>query len=163
MWMRDVVTLTNPLIFIAENVKGLANLDDVKEIIEKDFSQAGNGGYLVVPAVVLHAADYGVPQNRERIIFFGFRKNALTKKAFQELSQSTICEEYNPYPPKTHSYTVSQSENLYTPVTCAEVFIDLLEPTESEDLSQQKYSRAKYMGKHCQGQSEIKLDNNLLR
>jgi len=159
MWMRDVVTLTNPLMFIAENVKGLANLDDVKEIIEKDFAQAGNGGYLVVPAVVLHAADYGVPQNRERIIFFGFRKNALTKKALKELSQSTICEEYNPYPPKTHSYTVTNNDILYMPVTCAEAFVDLLEPNESEDLSQQKYSKAKYMGKHCQGQSEIKLDN----
>ena len=38
MWMRDVVTLTEPALFIAENVKGLTNLDDVKEVIEKDFS-----------------------------------------------------------------------------------------------------------------------------
>ena len=66
MWMRDVVTLTEPALFIAENVKGLTNLDDVKEVIEKDFSNAANGGYLVVPARVLHAADYGVPQSRER-------------------------------------------------------------------------------------------------
>lgn len=159
MWMRDVITLTNPLIFIAENVKGLANLDDVKEIIEKDFAQAGNGGYLVVPAIVLHAADYGVPQNRERIIFFGFRKNALTQKALEELSQSVISEEYNPYPPKTHSYTIAHDETLCMPVTCAETFIGLLEPNESTDLSQQKHSKAKYMGKHCQGQSEIKLDS----
>lgn len=158
MWMRDVVTLTAPLIFIAENVKGLANLNDVKEIIEKDFSQAGNGGYLVVPAIVLHAADYGVPQNRERIIFFGFRKNALTSKALKELSQTTISEVYNPYPAKTHSYTIPSNDILYAPVTCTEAFVDLLEPTESNDLAQQKYSKAKYMGKHCQGQSEIKLD-----
>lgn len=159
MWMRDVVTLTKPLMFIAENVKGLANLNDVKEIIENDFSQAGNGGYLVVPAVVLHSADYGVPQNRERIIFFGFRKNALTKIALQELSKSNICEQFNPYPPKTHSYTITKSDNLYMPVTCAEAFVDLLEPSESSDISQQKYSKAKYMGKHCQGQSEVKLDS----
>lgn len=37
MWMRDVVTLTEPALFIAENVKGLTNLDDVKEVIEKTF------------------------------------------------------------------------------------------------------------------------------
>lgn len=159
MWMRDVVTLTSPLMFIAENVKGLANLDDVKTVIENDFAQAGNGGYLVVPAVVLHAADFGVPQNRERIIFFGFKKNALTKEALRELSQSNICEQYNPYPPKTHSYTVPSHESLYKPVTCTEAFVDLLEPNESDDVSQQKYSKAKYMGKHCQGQSEIKLDS----
>ena len=59
MWMRDVVTITEPKLFIAENVKGLTNLADVKEVIEHDFSQAGNGGYLVVPAKVLYceAAD----------------------------------------------------------------------------------------------------------
>lgn len=62
MWMRDVVTLTKPALFIAENVKGLTNLNDVKEIIEHDFSTACNGGYLVVPARVLYAPDFGVPQ-----------------------------------------------------------------------------------------------------
>lgn len=158
MWMREVITLTSPKIFIAENVKGLTNLEDVKEIIEKDFSQAGNGGYIVVPAIVLHSADYGVPQSRERVIFFGFRKNALTKKALQELKKSKISDEYNPYPPKTHSYTEANDKILDVPVTCSEAFIGLAEPTESSDLSQQKYSKAKYMGKHCQGQSEIKLD-----
>lgn len=158
MWMREVISLTSPKMFIAENVKGLTNLEDVKEIIEKDFSQAGNGGYIVVPAIVLHSADYGVPQSRERVIFFGFRKNALTKKALQELKKSKISDEYNPYPPKTHSYTEANDKILDAPVTCSEAFIGLAEPTESSDLSQQKYSKAKYMGKHCQGQSEIKLD-----
>ena len=69
MWMRDVISLTMPKLFIAENVKGLTNLNDVKEVIEHDFSTAGNGGYLVVPAQVLSAPDYGVPQSRERVIF----------------------------------------------------------------------------------------------
>ena len=40
-------------------VKGLTNLEDVKEIIEHDFAEAGNGGYIVVPAKVLYAPDYG--------------------------------------------------------------------------------------------------------
>lgn len=35
---------------------------------------------------------------------------------------------------------------------------DLPEPNEAVDLAQQKYSRAKYMGKHCQGQTEIDLN-----
>lgn len=38
MWMREVIGITKPKIFIAENVKGLTNLKDVKEIIEKDFA-----------------------------------------------------------------------------------------------------------------------------
>ena len=47
MWMREVIGITKPKMFIAENVKGLTNLRDVKEIIEKDFSSVGDGGYLV--------------------------------------------------------------------------------------------------------------------
>ena len=64
MWMRDVITLTEPKLFIAENVKGLTNLADVKEVIEHDFRTAGGDGYIVVPAKVLYAADYGVPDRK---------------------------------------------------------------------------------------------------
>lgn len=152
MWMREVVTLTKPNLFIAENVKGLTNLADVKEVIEHDFSQAGNGGYLVVPAQVLYAPDYGVPQSRERVIFFGFKKSALTKEALAALSSTTIPEEYDPYPIKTHG----TSEYPY--VTSKDALVDLEEPELTTDPSQKKYSQAKFMGKHCQGQTEIKLD-----
>lgn len=153
MWMREVISLTSPKVFIAENVKGLTNLEDVKEVIEHDFSQAGNGGYIVVPAKVLYAPDYGVPQSRERVIFFGFKKSALTADARKALSQTVIPEQYDPYPIKTHG------ENLYPIVTCADAFVGLTEPEESSDISQTKYSKAKYMGSHCQGQVEVKLDS----
>ena len=153
MWMREVISLTSPKLFIAENVKGLTNLEDVKEIIEHDFAQAGNGGYIVVPAKVLYAPDYGVPQSRERVIFFGFKKNALTDEAQKALTQTIIPERYDPYPVKTHG------EGLYPIVTCADAFIELSEPEASSDISQTKYSHAKYMGSHCQGQIEVKLDS----
>lgn len=153
MWMREVISLTAPKMFVAENVKGLTNLKDAKEVIEHDFSQAGDGGYLVVPAQVLYAPEYGVPQSRERVFFFGFKKSSLTDDAFSALSQSIIPEEFNPYPCKTHGFQ-------QTPfVTCSDAFIGLDEPEVSTDLSQTKYSKAKYMGRHCQGQTEIKLDS----
>ena len=158
MWMREVVTLTEPNLFVAENVKGLINLEDVKEIIESDFSKAANGGYLVVPGRVLHAADYGVPQSRERVIFFGFKRSALTKEAQKALSQSTIPTEYDPYPPKTHAFTVKDG-SLPPPLTCREALEGLAEPEFSSDASQRSVSKAKFMGKHCQGQKEIKLDS----
>ena len=158
IWMRDVISIVQPKMFIAENVKGLANLSDVKEIIEKDFSNICNGGYIVVPAKVLHTANYGVPQNRERIIFYGFKKSALTPKAIKELTAKQISKEYDPYPQITHKYTQdAMGENLYEFVTSYDCLNDLPEPEESTDLSQIKYSKAKYMGKHCQGQSEIDL------
>ena len=153
MWMREVISITQPKLFIAENVKGLTNLNDVKEIIEHDFSQAANGGYLVVPAKVLYAPDYGVPQSRERVIFFGFRKNALTKEARLALSQCQIPVEYDPYPPKTHG------NGLKPYVTCKDAFIDLKEPEYSTDPSQRVYSKARFMGARLQGQNEIKLSS----
>ena len=153
--MKNVITLTEPKLFIAENVKGLTNLSDVKQIIEHDFSTAGNGGYLVVSAKVLNSAYYGVPQGRERVIFFGFRKNALTKEALVELNKSEISIDFNPYPTETHS---DKADNLLPFVTCEDAFIDLQEPEKSEDKSQQVFSKAKYMETHCQGQTEVRLD-----
>lgn len=159
MWMRDVVSLTQPLLFVAENVKGLTNLEDVKTVIENDFSEAANGGYLVIPAKVLHAANYGVPQSRERVIFFGFRKNALKKKALEALACEIISPKYNPYPIPTHAFSVKKDEFLLMPVSCEDALSGLKEPYESNDPSQKAFSKAKYMGPHCQGQVEIKLDS----
>jgi DNA (cytosine-5)-methyltransferase 1 len=36
--------------------------------------------------------------------------------------------------------------------------LDLKEPEEATDFSQRYYSKAKFMGIHCQGQKEIELD-----
>lgn len=157
MWMREVIAITEPKVFIAENVRGLTNLADVKDIIENDFRTISSNGYLVVNARVLNAANYGVPQSRERIIFIGLKKSALTEKAKIALSQSAIPLEYDPYPPATHAYSV-QGKNLLPPTNLHQAFYGLKEPNETDDLSQQRYSKAKYMGKHCQGQNEVNLD-----
>ncbi|MBQ7855574.1 MAG: DNA (cytosine-5-)-methyltransferase [Alistipes sp.] len=153
MWMRDVISITKPKLFVAENVKGLMDLADVKEVIERDFADACNGGYVVVPAQVLYAADYGVPQSRARVIFFGFKKSALKKRALKALTGDVIPPRYNPYPDKTHGI-----EGMPY-VTCADAFIGLSEPEMTEDPSQRYYSKAKFMGTHCQGQTEVRLDS----
>lgn len=158
MWLREVISITQPKMFIAENVKGLTNLDNVKDIIEHDFASAANGGYLIVPSKVLYAPDYGVPQSRERVFFIGFKKSALTKEALYALSQESIDPKYDPYPIKTHSAKGDVNVNHLEPiVTCHDAFIDLKEPDCSDDPSQQKFSKAKFMGSHCQGQTEVKL------
>lgn len=157
MWMKEVIEITKPKIFIAENVKGLVNLSNVKEIIQKDFENTGDG-YIVLSPQVLHAADYGVPQSRERVFFIGLRKSALNKKALKELSKDTVSNEYCPYPLPTHNFN-HKDEKLKDFVTLEKVFKTLKEPEDSDDLSQQSYSKAKFMGKHCQGQIEIKLNS----
>ncbi len=165
MWMREVISITEPSVFVAENVKGLTNLSDAKEVIEQDFASVCNGGYIVVPAQVLNAGNYGVPQGRERVIFYGLKKSALNAKALKELSKDKISEQYTPYPIKTHYLNAEEKKGckqtrglLKKYVTVKQALEDLAEPEQSADISQQKYSKAKYMGKHCQGQQEVRLD-----
>lgn len=166
LWMKEVIEITKPKVFIAENVKGLVSFGDVKEIIENDFRNIDEG-YLVVPARVLFAGDYGVPQKRERVIFIGLNKKYLKKEALNELSQEHISEEYDPYPIKTHydsSKTTSQlslledNSKLKPYVTTLDVVKDLNEPqNEIKDLAQMCYSKAKYCP-NSQGQTEINLN-----
>ncbi len=156
-WMKQVIDITRPKIFVAENVKGLTNLGNVKDIIQKDFSQADGDGYIVLHPRVLHAGDYGVPETRERVIFIGIRRSALNGKARRILESENISDEYSPYPKPTHKCT-AHSEGILVPVSCKDVFEGMLEPEESHDMSQMFYSKAKYMGKHCQGQTEIHID-----
>lgn len=159
IWMREVIAITKPKVFVAENVKGLTNLQDTKEVIERDFASVCNGGYLVVPAQVLNAGNYGVPQGRERVIFFGFKKSALTPEALEELSKEDISDKYTPYPLKTHYINEEEKRGCMKKfVTVKQALEDLVEPEKSYDVSQQKYSHAKYMGKHCQGQQEVRLE-----
>lgn len=149
MWMKQVIEITKPKIFIAENVKGLVNLSNVKDIIQKDFSSAGDNGYIVLNPRVLHAANYGVPQSRERVIFIGIKKSALNKEALKELEKKNISDKFNPHPKPTHAYTV-EGEKLKKHVELKEIFNLLDEPDKTTDLSQRFFSKAKYMGSHCQ-------------
>jgi DNA (cytosine-5)-methyltransferase 1 len=158
IWMKEVIELTQPNVFIAENVKGLASLQNVKEVIREDFSTAGGNGYIVLEPQILHAANFGVPQSRERIFFIGIKKTALNPQALQELLKEKISDIYTPYPAPTHAYTV-QGEKLKPYVRLKEIFSTLVEPEETDDLSQKFFSKAKYMGTHCQGQREINPDD----
>lgn len=71
-----------PYAFIAENVKGILTLGDgaILEAIIQDFEDRGYH----VAWKLLNAADYGVPQNRERVIFVGLRTDISSKYEFPE-------------------------------------------------------------------------------
>ena len=67
--MVEVVERTRPKIFVAENVKGLLmrhHADALKKVLA-DFRAIGYD----VTYQLYHAADYGVPQTRERVIIVG--------------------------------------------------------------------------------------------
>lgn len=154
MWMKEVIELTKPKVFVAENVKGLVNLSNVKAIIQNDFSSSDGNGYLVLEPQVLHAANYGIPQNRERVIFIGIRKSALKPEALKALTKKQVDDAYYPYPGPTHNFKIDNSD-LQDYVRLNEILDCLEEPETATDPSQRYFSKAKFMGKHCQGQKEI--------
>lgn len=155
-WMKQVIDITHPKVFVAENVKGLVSLGDVKDIIQRDFASADGNGYIVLNPQVLHAGNYGVPETRERVIFIGIRIDALRPEAIEALRQEKIPDIYNPYPRPTHNCTIDD-ESLLPIVTTRDVLGKLPEPNVAIDPAQSQYSKAKYLS-HGQGQTEIKLD-----
>jgi DNA (cytosine-5)-methyltransferase 1 len=104
MWPEAVraVRETKPEAFLFENVKGLTRasfatyleyihlqltypdiyqkidelwLDHLKRLEQHRSADRGNGTHYNVLFRVLNAADYGVPQRRERVVFVGFRND----------------------------------------------------------------------------------------
>ena len=71
-FIRFVDTI-KPKAFLMENVRGLLSSDGgkIKSAIEEEFRRVG---YTVISRV-LCAADYGVPQVRNRVFFLGFRND----------------------------------------------------------------------------------------
>jgi DNA (cytosine-5)-methyltransferase 1 len=158
LWMKKTIEIVKPKIFIAENVRGLTTLKDVKDIIVRDFSAANDNGYLIINPKILMSADYGVPQRRERIIFIGFLKKLLTEDGLKALSLDIIPEEFNPYPPKTHA-EIKINNKLKTHIPSGVVLKDLKEPDESTDDSQKHFSKARFLDNDSQGQIEIDLNS----
>lgn len=156
-WMKQVIDIVRPKVFVAENVKGLVNLGDVKNIIQRDFASADGNGYIVLPPQVLNAGNYGVPESRERVIFIGIRKDALCEEAKQALTAENIPEKFDPYPHPTHAGNITDN-GLLPKVTTYDVLKDLPEPADAIDPSQSIYSKAKFQTNGSQGQTEIKLD-----
>ena len=98
--MLRVIADKQPKFFVAENVKGLLSLNGGKvfEMIKSDFENLKDkDGKIIgyqVEARILNAAEYGVPQARERVVIIG------NKIGMQ-----------NPYPKKTH-YVEGISKNV---------------------------------------------------
>ncbi len=75
--MIEVIRRTRPVLFVAENVKGLLTMNkgEAVKIIMEDFAKEGYH----ISMNLYHAAEHGVPQTRERVIIVGTRKDVLPK------------------------------------------------------------------------------------
>lgn len=114
-----------PKYFLAENVKGILSLGGGKIFasILKDF---GSAGYRV-QYKVLNAADFGVPQTRQRVIILGVRNDVKG-----DLS----------YPEPTHSSS-PLNKKILPWVTIGKAFARIPEPEKKHNLPNHTYSKFK--------------------
>lgn len=80
MWPEFVraVKQIRPEVFIAENVAALAS-STFSQYVEQSILRPLGAQYTINP-VLLQAHEFGVPQIRRRIVFFGFRTKTLAKR-----------------------------------------------------------------------------------
>lgn len=76
----DVIVQQKPDFFLFENVKGLWRTKKHREFFEKLKVRAHKAGYITTEKLV-NAREYGVPQDRDRILLIGVKKELLSKSA----------------------------------------------------------------------------------
>lgn len=74
----EIVRKVQPKFFVMENVKGMLS---VAEQVKEDFRNIGYS----VECHILNAKDFGVPQNRERLIYIGNRLGIDNESIFSEI------------------------------------------------------------------------------
>ena len=89
-----------PKVFVMENVKALAQLERFSHIraqLMKRFSMLG----YAVNMLLVNAADYGVPQRRERVLFIGVADGIVPISAInpREVSRVTVRDAIGMLPP----------------------------------------------------------------
>ena len=114
-----IVKEKKPLMFVGENVKGLLTMGN-GEIVEAIVDDFAGCGYKVFKKL-LNAKDYGVPQDRERVLIVGFRQDlGITDFAY----------------PVPRNYTVTMGDVLKN-----------LPPAKDDEVCNQPYS-SRYMSRN---------------
>lgn len=119
-----IIEAKKPKFFLAENVKGLTNLAKgaVFQMILSDFRALG----YQVDFHILNAADFGVPQTRQRVIIVGVRNDVDFTYDF-------------PHP--THSKT--GADGLPKWVSVSKALAGIPDPDQPNDLPNHEYSKYK--------------------
>jgi DNA (cytosine-5)-methyltransferase 1 len=91
----QTINKKKPKFFIAENVKGILNLGKGSIIaqIVADFQEAG----YITSVNLVHLADYGVPQTRQRVFIIGQHKDIADEMLFR-IPNKTNGKDGNPKP-----------------------------------------------------------------
>ena len=90
-----MLSILQPKMFVFENVKGMLSMKDengvlLTEIIKQRFKNIpGKKGYNL-QLKVINAVNYGVPQNRERVLIIGIREDLSIRFEYPEATSKTI-------------------------------------------------------------------------
>ena len=88
VWIfMDAVATVRPKIFVMENVAALGTLAKWKQVREEIVARSKSMGY-EVSYKVHHVSDYAVPENRDRVIFLGIKKEIGSTDQFYDLLTS---------------------------------------------------------------------------
>jgi DNA (cytosine-5)-methyltransferase 1 len=87
----DLICHHKPDFFLFENVKGLWRTKRHKLFFEELKLKLWNAGYVLTERL-MNTLEYGVPQNRERIILVGFSRSLLQDLQGKELYQNLMPE-----------------------------------------------------------------------
>jgi DNA (cytosine-5)-methyltransferase 1 len=107
----NLITTQKPDFFVFENVKGLYRTAKHREFFDGLKKELLEAGYVCTERLV-NALDYGVPQDRERIILFGVRDFSLKKrvKNFDWLKRQThIHAKKNDWPQADDKFSSPES------------------------------------------------------
>lgn len=131
-----IIRSKKPKFFLAENVKGLMSFSkgQVFKMILSDFESLG---YKVVPKL-LNAADFGVPQKRERVVIVGVREDV---------------DFHFSFPTPTHSENGDVGTLPWVGVGAA--LASLPDPDQPNDLFNHEYSKYKLTFNGYLGHREI--------
>ncbi|MDB9313932.1 DNA cytosine methyltransferase [Spirulina sp. CS-785/01] len=77
----DLVCQHNPDFFVFENVKGLYRTKKHRAFFESLKNQLNSHNYILTEKLI-NSIEYGVPQDRDRIILIGFKRSFLQKLGF---------------------------------------------------------------------------------
>lgn len=89
----ELIARNQPDFFLFENVKGLYRTKKHKEFFDSiKMKLIANGYYLTEK--LINSIEYGVPQDRERIILLGFKRNMLIELGLK-LNGSPILKSFN--------------------------------------------------------------------
>lgn len=89
----ELICRKKPDFFLFENVKGLYRTTKHREFFEAMKLKLINAGYYITEKLI-NAIEFGVPQDRDRIILIGFQKSSLNELGFK-LNHSPIIENFN--------------------------------------------------------------------